>query len=202
MVSPCPFGIRDFQTGASKASLTASVEAAKSPALSDSRSASSGSIGIPIAMVIPERERYGYLLMNRPRSNEKIDSHEPSHQIGISGWPAFFAISSKPRRSSLSVPVRLNCPSGNMQTRSPFFNASIVIRIASRGWSRRMVTVFKIREKKRIERRAMNVSSITNRTGRAQAAEMKRPSAKVRWFGSKSAPPVSGMRSGWATRMW
>ena len=96
---------------------------------------------------------------------------------GISGWPAFFAMSSKPRCSTQSVPVRVSWPSGNRQTTSPCFNALMISRIASSGWSRRMVMVSKMPVKTRMARCSMKTSSITKRTGRGQAAEMKNASA-------------------------
>jgi hypothetical protein len=50
-------------------------------------------------------------------------------------------------------------------------------RMASSGWSRRMVIVSKMVVKMRIERRFMKTSSMTKRSGRGLAAERKNASA-------------------------
>ena len=135
----------------------------------------------------------GSLRKNLLRSKEKIDPQAPSIHIGTIGAPALRAISSKPRLTSWRQPVRVSSPSANKHTTSPFSNESLTARTASFALVAEIGTVLKTRAPQPTRNVCINPSYITNRTGRWQAAEIKKQSAQVTWFGSNKTPPVSGM---------
>ncbi len=83
-------------------------------------SAERGGIGDPKAMVAICGIRFGIFRKYLPPSNEKIEPQRPSSQTGTTSHSANRAISSKPLRNLINVPVRLSSPSGKMQTISPF----------------------------------------------------------------------------------